>query len=89
MKKISNFFGLLIDARSSKSSRAFFMLGVLGVALLLLCIIGFVIMYDVLADGKVDTDLMGVSTLVTAIGVNLGLAGLVKSFGNLKNDENE
>lgn len=87
MRKAKDFLKTLIDANSSASSRAFFMLVVLAIACVLLCIVGFILMYDCLYDGRIDTDLTGLSTLVGAIGASLGVAGLTKSIGNRNNNE--
>lgn len=89
MKKIKDYLRQLIDANSSQSSRAVFMLVVLAIACALLCIVGFVLLYDCLSDGRVDTDLTGLATFVAAIGANLGVAGLTKSIGNRTNNEED
>lgn len=89
MKKITDYLTQLIDANSSKSSRAVFMLVVLGIGCLLLLIVGGVLIYDVAYDGKVDTDLAGLSAFVAAIGANLGVAGLTKSIGNVNTSKTD
>lgn len=84
MRDIKDYFKCMIEAGNKVSSTRFFLIVTLLISCLLYCIVGFILMYDVLADGMVSTDLDGLSTFIGAVSINLGIAGFTKIFSGNK-----
>lgn len=91
--KLENIKRLLTNG-SGYSIKSWFLYGVTVVGIALLSIVGFVLVWDVVADGKVDSSVSEIAGFVTAISGLFVAAGLPKIVGEImekrktKSDEN-
>lgn len=81
MKKIINYIDQLIRANTGVSMKSAFMFSILVIGILLLLSVATVVLVDVFRDGKVDTDLNGLSVFVGSISSLFVTAGLTKVLG--------
>lgn len=84
MKSIKEYIKQLLEAGNKASSTRFFMLATLAISCILYLVVGFVLVFDVIYDGEITTSIDSLSGFVTAVSVNLGIAGLVKVFDSKK-----
>lgn len=75
------YFKLLIQVNSGHSSKAFFLVSVTLVGILMLLVVCFVLIWEVLTTGTIKTDLMGLSTFVGSIAGLFVTAGITKTIG--------
>lgn len=75
------FFKDLVTNGSGVSSKSFFLVVITIVGTLLLCIVGFILLWEVIKTGTIHTDLKGLATLVGSITALFGAAGLTKCIG--------
>lgn len=85
MRNVSDLLKMLLDRSNSLSSKSFFLLVVTFIVSLLFLCLAIVLLYDVAYDGKIDTDLLGISALIGSLTTTLGVAGFTKVQGE-KND---
>lgn len=88
---------LLIKANSGESSKGFLLVTVTLASLMLLGVCGFSLVLDVISNGHILTDLIGMAAFVGSISTLLGAVGLTKVYGDkvdtqtyiqMKNDNN-
>lgn len=87
MKDIRDYFQQMMEAGNKVSSTRFFLIATLAISCILYVIVGFILLYDVLADGEVGTDLDGLSHFIASVSINLGIAGFTKIFSGNKTDK--
>lgn len=75
------FFKDLIRNNSGVSSKSFFLVTVTAIGLFLLLIVAFILIWDVVKNGQVCTDLSGLSLFVGSITSLFTAAGLTKCIG--------
>lgn len=78
MKSFISFFKQLITSNTGVSSTRFNLVYIGAVVIVLLLILGFVLIYDVLSDGTVTTDLNGIAAIIGSLTALLGAVGLTK-----------
>lgn len=77
-----NYIKLLIKPNSGESSKGFLLVTVTIAALGLLGICGFALMMDVIVNGHIITDLIGMAAFIGSISTLLGAVGLTKVYGD-------
>ena len=80
----------LVRVNSGHSSKAFFLVAVTLIGCLLLFCVAFVMVWEVVTNGTIRTDLMGLSAFVGSVASLFVTAGITKVYGEkkeLKNDE--
>lgn len=87
--RIREYFSKMVEAGNRISSARFFMLVCLCIAVIMYSVIALVFAYDGLVDGRVDTDLEGLSSLMNAVGINLGVGGATKVLSRDKVERRE
>ena len=75
------FFSKLVENNSVVSSKSFFLVVITFIGCFLLLVVGFVLIFEVLKNGTIKTDLSGLSLLVGSITALFGAAGLTKCIG--------
>lgn len=86
----TDYFQHMMEAGNKVSSTRFFLIATLAISCILYVIVGFILLWDVLQDGEVGTDLDGLSHFVKSVSINLGIAGFTKIFsGNRIEKERE
>lgn len=65
--RVTEYLKELIKNGSGHSSKSFFLVAVTLIRCLLLLIVGFVLVYEVIVNKSIKTDLMGLSAFVGAI----------------------
>lgn len=75
------FFKKLVENNSGVSSKSFFLVVITLIGCFLLSVVGFVLIFEVLKNGTIKTDLSGLSLLVGSITALFGAAGLTKCIG--------
>lgn len=75
------FFKKLVENNSGVSSKSFFLVIITLIGCFLLLVVGFVLVFEVLRNGTIKTDLSGLSLLVGSITALFGAAGLTKCIG--------
>lgn len=71
---------LLIQVNSGHSSKAFFLVSVTLIGLLMLLIVCFVLVWEVITSGTIKTDLVGLSTFVGSVASLFVTAGVTKAI---------
>lgn len=92
MKKFFTFFDLLVKAGTGVSSTRFNLVYIGVIVILLLLIVGFILLYDVLKDGVINTDLGGLASFVgalTSLLVAVGLTKVSDTIGKKKQNNEE
>ena len=74
----------LIQVDSGESSKSFALVAVSTVSVLLLLIIGFVLVWEVVRNGTIKTDLMGLAALVGSITTLIASVVFGKAWGDRK-----
>ena len=88
-----NFFMKLIRNNTGVSSKNFFLVSVTLVGILLLLIVAFILIWEVIRNGTIQTDVQGLSMLVGSVTSLFAAVGLTKALGeknehhNNNNDE--
>lgn len=80
MKSIANYLAQLIKANSGVSSKAFFLVAVTIIGCTLLIVVGFTLVWEVVTQGTITTDLTGLSAFVAAIASLFATAGVTKAW---------
>lgn len=75
------FFRKLIENNSGVSSKNFFLVIITLIGCFLLLVVGFILIFEVIKNGTIKTDLSGLSLLVGSITTLFGAAGLTKCIG--------
>lgn len=84
------FFGYvkqLIKSNTGESSKGFLLVTVTLASLSLLAICGVSLIIDVIVNGHIVTDLLGMAAFVTSISTLLGAVGLTKVYGDKYDNE--
>jgi MFS-type transporter involved in bile tolerance (Atg22 family) len=81
--KLSDQAKKLLSNNTGYSIKSWFLYGVTIVGLALLIVVGFVMMWDVLQDGKVESDISNIAEVITAIAGLFVAAGLPKIVGEI------
>lgn len=81
MKKLLNYFTKLVQVNSGHSSKAFFLVSVTLIGLLMLLVVCFILVWEVITYGTIKTDLMGLSAFVGSVASLFVTAGLTKTIG--------
>lgn len=91
MYGILKYFDALVRNNTGVSSKNFFLVTVTLMGCALLAIVGFILIWEIIANGTIKTDLMGLSAFVGAITSLFAAVGLTKSIGdkNEKANNNE
>lgn len=76
----------LVRNNSGTSSKSFFLVAVTLIGCLLLLIVGFVLLYEVICNHTIHTDLTGLAALVGSIASLFATAGITKAWGE-KNEK--
>ena len=74
----------LLTNNTGFSVKSLFCFSTMVIGCLLLLCVGGILVYDCAIDGRIDTDLMGLSALVGSIVGVLGAGGLTKAIGEKK-----
>lgn len=83
---IAGYLKELIKNGTGHSSKSFFLVSVTIIGCFLLFIVGFVLVYEVIASKTIKTDLMGLSAFVGSITALFTSAGLTKCLSE-KNEK--
>lgn len=81
MNKILDYFTKLVKVNSGHSSKAFFLVSVTLIGLLMLLVVCFILVWEVITYGTIKTDLMGLSAFVGSVASLFVTAGLTKTIG--------
>ncbi len=81
MKNIFEYFTKLIQVNSGHSSKAFFLVSVTLIGLIMLLVVCFILVWEVITYGTIKTDLIGLSTFVGSVASLFVTAGLTKTIG--------
>ena len=73
---------LLTVSNSGQSSKGFLFVSVTLSSLALIAICGISLIVDVLVNGHIETDLVGMAALIGSISTLLGAVGLTKVYGD-------
>ena len=73
---------LLTVSNSGQSSKGFLFVSVTLSSLALIAICGASLIVDVLVNGHIETDLVGMAALIGSISTLLGAVGLTKVYGD-------
>lgn len=88
MKKLFEFFRILIRADTLESSKSFGLLcSILTGSLLCICIC-FCLVWDVCINGYIKTDLSDLGILIGCIGVYMAGGSLSKTFSEISSKKN-
>lgn len=74
----------LITNNSGKSIKSWFLYGTMICGFTILIVLGGVLIYDVLYDGKVDSSMSDISSVITAVAGLFVSGGLPKIVGEVK-----
>lgn len=77
----------LIKSNTGESSKGFLLVTVTLASLSLLGICGISLIIDVIVNGHIVTDLLGMAAFVTSISTLLGAVGLTKVYGDKYDNE--
>lgn len=83
-----NFFMKLIKNNTGVSSKNFFLVMVTLVGILLLLIVAFVLIWEVIQNGTIQTDMQGLAMFVGSITSLFTAAGLTKALSE-KNEHHD
>ena len=92
MKTLINHITQLITNGSGVSIKSAFLFWVLVTGILILLILGAVMLIDVIVDGKVESSMADIASVITAVAGLFVAAGLPKLVGEIfegKNKKNE
>lgn len=84
MKSITNYLKLLIQSDSGVSSKSFFLIAVTLIGCFLLLIVGFLLIWEIVVNNTIETDLTGLATFVGAVASLFVTAGVTKAWGDSK-----
>jgi len=79
---------LLIQVNSGHSSKAFFLVSVTLIGLLMLLVVCFILVWKVVTYGTIKTDLMGLSAFVGSVASLFVTAGITKTIGERGEHQN-
>ena len=79
---------LLIQVNSGHSSKAFFLVSVTLIGLLMLLVVCFILVWEVVTYGTIKTDLMGLSAFVGSVASLFVTAGITKTIGERGEHQN-
>lgn len=82
--KLTKYLTELIRVNSGHSSKAFFLVAVTLIGCLLLLCVAFVLVWEVIINGTIQTDLMGLSTFVGSVASLFVTAGVTKVYSERK-----
>ena len=80
--RVTEYFKELIRINSGHSSKAFFLVAVTLIGCALLLCVAFVLVWEVINNGTIQTDLMGLSTFVGSVASLFVTAGITKVYGD-------
>lgn len=80
--KTTEYLGKLVESNSGVSSKAFFLVAVTIIGCVLLIITGFVLVWEVMHNGTIQTDLTGLAAFVGSISSLFVSAGITKAWGD-------
>ncbi len=89
MKKIINHITNLITNGSGVSIKSAFLFWVLVTGILILLIVGAVMLIDVIVDGKVESNMSDIASVITAVAGLFIAAGLPKLVGEIFENKNK
>lgn len=78
--KLTKYITELVRVNSGHSSKAFFLVSVTLIGCLLLLCAAFVLVWEVVANGTIHTDLMGLSAFVGSVASLFVTAGVTKVY---------
>lgn len=84
--RVISYLKELVKNGSGHSSKSFFLVSVTLIGCFLLLIVGFILVYEVIASKTIKTDLMGLSAFVGSITALFTSAGLTKCLSE-KNEK--
>ena len=73
----------LISNNTGYSIKNYFIYSIINIVIYLLLIVGFVLVWDVVIDGKIDTDLNQLAGFVGATAAVLTAAGIPKAIAEI------
>ena len=82
-----NYVKQLIKSNTGESSKGFLLVSVTLASLSLLGICGLSLLIDVIVNGHIVTDLLGMSAFIASISTLLGAVGLTKVYGDKYDNE--
>ena len=85
--RLTRYITELIRVNSGHSSKAFFLVAVTMIGCLLLFCVAFVLIWEVIKNGTIQTDLMGLSAFVGSVASLFVTAGVTKVYGEKKEKE--
>lgn len=77
----------LIKSNTGESSKGFLVVTVTLASVALLAICGISLIVDVIINGHIVTDLLGMAAFITSISTLLGAVGLTKVYGDKYDNE--
>lgn len=87
MKRILSYLEKLIESNSGVSSKSFFLVAVTLIGCLLLIIVGFVLVWEVLQQGTIKTDLTGLAAFVGSVASLFATAGVTKAWSERRGND--
>lgn len=82
-----NYVKQLIKSNTGESSKGFLVVTITLASLSLLFICGISLVIDVIVNGHIVTDLLGMAAFITSISTLLGAVGLTKVYGDKFDNE--
>ena len=86
--RVTEYLKELIKNGSGHSSKSFFLVAVTLMGCFLLLIVGFILVYEVIVNKSIKTDLMGLSAFVGAITALFSSAGVTKCLSEKNENKN-
>ncbi len=86
--RVTEYLKELIKNGSGHSSKSFFLVAVTLIGCFLLLIVGFILVYEVIVNKSIKTDLMGLSAFVGAITALFASAGVTKCLSEKNENKN-
>ena len=86
--RVTEYLKELIKNGSGHSSKSFFLVAVTLMGCFLLLIVGFILVYEVIVNKSIKTDLMGLSAFVGAITALFASAGVTKCLSEKNENKN-
>lgn len=83
--RVGGYLAKLIESDSGVSSKAFFLVAVTIIGCVLLIIVGFVLVWEVLHKGTIETDLTGLAAFVGSVSSLFVSAGVTKAWSDRSN----
>lgn len=87
MKKTKYYLTELVKSNNGKSSKTFALVTITIMSLFLLGICGVSLIVDVIVNGHILTDLIGMAAMIGSIATLLGAVGMTKAYGDKYDDE--